>query len=44
MRLTGTNIEEAYGFARDRYAELAKLWADADADLPALAEVKTGAK
>jgi hypothetical protein len=30
--------------AHARYAELADLWRDADADLPALAEVKAGAK
>ncbi len=30
--------------ARARYAELADLWKDADADLPALAEVRAGGK
>jgi hypothetical protein len=30
--------------ARQRYAELADLWKDADPDLPALDEVRTGAK
>ena len=30
--------------ARARYATLADLWSDADADLPALGEVRAGAK
>jgi tetratricopeptide (TPR) repeat protein len=30
--------------ARARYAELAELWTEADADLPALAEVRAGAR